>query len=683
MKKFNKNSIGTAFVASVIIGFALPIAAFAATATASSLGTAASFSVMAGSSMTADGSGATISGDLGISPGSTKNGTWTHTGGSDFFAGAAAGAMADAVTAWNNMSAANQPGGTTWSLNPTPAAGLWVAASSATFSGTLTLNGSATDVWIFQITDSLTFTGTVNLTGGAQACNVYWRVAQDATINSGGAGSKFVGTLIAGNAVSLVGGATVDGRMIARNAALTTAGVTSITGPTCAPATATLTVTKTVNNTHGGTKVVANFPLFVDGMSVTSGVASTTGVGLHTISETADAGYTSVIGGDCAANGTITLSAGQNATCTITNTDTAGSSQQPSTVNVVKIVVNDGGGTKTIADFPLFVNGTSVVSGVTNTFPAIGGVYSVTEANSANYTHVFSGDCDVNGQFNLTQGQNKFCIITNNDIAAPVVPPVPPLIDVVKVPSPLALPNGPGPVTYAYTLRNVGTVPVTNVTMVGDTCSPIVLSSGDIGNDAKLDVNETWVYHCTTTLAATHTNTVVTTGWANGISAVDVTSATVVVGAPAVPPLIHVTKVPSPFALAVGGGRVMYSYTVTNPGVTPLANVNISDDKCAQISGPFGDTNGNNLLDQSETWAYACQTNLAKTTTNTVIVSGEANGLVARDFAIVTVVVASPGLPQTGFPPRETGAPWSVVLLSGIAILSFFLSIVQKKEPRS
>ena len=56
--------------------------------------------------------------------------------------------------------------------------------------------------------------------------------------------------------------------------------------------------------------------------------------------------------------------------------------------------------------------------------------------------------------------------------------PIPPLIDVVKIPSPQALPNGPGPVTYTYTVRNIGTVPMTTVTMVDDFCRPLTLQIG-------------------------------------------------------------------------------------------------------------------------------------------------------------------------------------------------------------
>ena len=329
------------------------------------------------------------------------------------------------------------------------------------------------------------------------------------------------------------------------------------------------------------------------------------------------------------------------------------------TINVVKTVVNDSGGVKTVSDFPLFVNGGLVASGATNSFAAPG-AYNVTETyDSTAYAQSFSGDCDSSGHINLSPGDNMFCIITNDDIGVPVVPPVPPLIDLVKVPSPLALPGGPGSVTYTYTLRNIGTVPATNITLSGDSCSPINLVSGDTNSDSVLDVSETWVYTCTTTLSATHTNTVVATALANGITATDIASATVIVGAPVVPPLIHVTKIPSSLTLLYGGGTVTYTESVTNPGTAALSNINLSDDKCSPLNYVSGDTNGDSKLDPAETWVYTCRTNLSETTTNTAQVSGQANGLTARDFAFATVVVATvPKLPNAGLAPTAEGILW-------------------------
>lgn len=314
----------------------------------------------------------------------------------------------------------------------------------------------------------------------------------------------------------------------------------------------------------------------------------------------------------------------------------------------------------------------SVISGVTNTFSSPAPALIVTETYDSNYTQTFSGDCDVNGRVPHNPGDNKFCVITNNDIGAPV-PVIPPLIEVVKVPSPLALPGGSGPVTYTYTLTNIGIVPVTDVTMVGDTCSPIVRVSGDVNGDNKLDVNETWTHSCTTTLSKTHTNIVTTTGWANGISAVDIATATVVVGAPIVPPLIHVVKVPSKFILLAGGGAVTYAYTVTNPGTAPLSDVSITDDKCTGLPGRVvghpGDLNKNNLLESNESWSFTCQTNLTKTTVNIGTAYGSANGLTARDVAVATVVVAAPKLPATGIAPENKNDAWRIIMLVGILIL--------------
>ena len=209
---------------------------------------------------------------------------------------------------------------------------------------------------------------------------------------------------------------------------------------------------------------------------------------------------------------------------------------------------------------------------------------------------------------------------------------------------------------------------VTNVTMVGDTCSPIVRVSGDTNGDNKLDVNEVWVHTCTTTLTATHTNTVVATGWANGISAVDIASATVVVGAPVVPPLIHVTKIPSPLALSAGGGMVTYTERVTNPGTVALSGVGLMDDKCAPLQYVSGDTNGDSLLQPSETWTYTCRTNLLASTTNTAVASGTANGITVRDFAVATVIVAAPSLPRAGFPPVENDILRNI-MIAGVLLL--------------
>jgi hypothetical protein len=321
-----------------------------------------------------------------------------------------------------------------------------------------------------------------------------------------------------------------------------------------------------------------------------------------------------------------------------------GTTKGPSTITVVNLVVNASGGAKTPADFPLFVNGIPVVSGATNIFPAPAGVYRVTETADPDYTSAFSGDCDATGGVALNPGDASVCILTNTYTGSPtaVVPPIPPLIDVVKTAGPSVLPKGPGEVIYTYTLRNIGTVPVTDITMIGDTCSPIKLVSGDINNNHILDVNETWTYHCSMPLAESHTNTVVATGWANGLTTTDIASATVMVGTPLSPPLIHIVSTPSPMDLSDDGGLVTYEEEVTNPGMVPLGNISISNDVCNSQKYISGDRNNNSKLDPSEIWTYVCQANLSKTSTNTSLAYGTGNGGTAHDISIATVVVAAP-----------------------------------------
>lgn len=269
-----------------------------------------------------------------------------------------------------------------------------------------------------------------------------------------------------------------------------------------------------------------------------------------------------------------------------------------------------------------------------------------------------------------------------------------PLISVIKVPTPLALPFGPGSVTYDYTVLNIGVVPMSNITVTDNKCSTVNFILGDSNVNSKLDVDETWKYSCTTTLAQTTTNIVTATGQHDFLIASDTAEATVVVGVPVVPPLIHVVKKPSVFVLPAGGGLVTYTYTVTNPGTAPLSDVSVADDKCTglpdRVVGHPGDLNKNNLLESDEVWSFTCQSNLTQTTTNIGTAKGSANGLTATDFSTVTVVVSAPvpqvlgvtaGFPNTGFPPQDnSNAPWNVIIPTGILIALFSAYSIRKKQ---
>jgi len=240
---------------------------------------------------------------------------------------------------------------------------------------------------------------------------------------------------------------------------------------------------------------------------------------------------------------------------------------------------------------------------------------------------------------------NTITLPTCTAAAAPTVTPsiIPPLINVRKVPSPLALPAGPGSVTYTYTVTNPGRITMTDITLTDDKCSNVTYMSGDTNNNGWLETNEVWIYKCTTNLAQTTVNYATARGLGNGMASVDTASAEVVVGVPVVPPLIHLVKTPDPLALPFGGGSIVYNYTVTNPGTVALSNVTLTDNKCSSVKFISGDTNGDSKLQSTETWKYTCTINVPVTTTNTAIAIGHANGLIAVDTALATVVVA--GLP--------------------------------------
>lgn len=708
MRKINK--VLTIILGIVFIGIARPITAFAATAP--TLNDVANFAVLGATTITNTGS-SVLNGDLGLYAGTSITGffgTTANEGPGVVSAGyvvhqtdaTAHLAQTAATNAYNSMASQSCGGNDLSGQNLggkilTP--GVYCFTSTAQLTGILTLNaqGNPNAVWIFQVGTALTIDNSASVVitnggTGTPGCNVYWQVGSAATV---GTNATFIGTVIANSeAVTLNTGATMYGRAISRVAAVTL-DANAITVPVCAvppPSPATLHVIKTVINDNGGTAVASNFTLNVTGTNVSnpsfvgsaSGVDITLDAGSYAVTEpVVPAGYLESGSGDCSG----TIAAGETKTCTITNDDIA-----PQLI-VNKIVVNDNGGTKVISDFPLFIDGGSVTSGAASITTI--GLHTISETSHADYTETVGGNCATDGTITLALGDVKTCTITNDDIAP--VPssgsggpyykytPVPPLIDVVKVPSPLALPDGPSTVKYTYTLRNIGTVPVNNVTMVGDTCSPITLISGDANADAMLDVNETWVYTCSTTISKTHTNIVTATGWANGISATDIANATVMVGVPVVPPLIHVTKVPSPLVLSAMGGVVTYNNKVTNPGTVALSNVRLTDDKCGPVKYISGDTNGNSKLDTTETWTYTCQTKLTNTTVNTVTASGEANGLTAKDFAIATVVLSAsvPKLPNTGFPAGENNILWIVIALAGVFCTLILFYVARRKKQLS
>ena len=191
------------------------------------MGSAATFEVLAGSTVTNTGPTIITGGDLGLSPGSAVTGfppgTLTTPAVMHLTDPTAATAESDLTTAY--LYTAGLPGGAVLPgdlSGLTFTSGLYTNATTVMLSaGNVTLDalGDPNAVFIFQIGSTLTTIGStqVILAGGAQAKNVYWQVSSSATL---GTNSIFQGTILSLQSITLDTGATLTGRALARNGAV-------------------------------------------------------------------------------------------------------------------------------------------------------------------------------------------------------------------------------------------------------------------------------------------------------------------------------------------------------------------------------------------------------------------------------------------------------------------------------
>jgi len=214
------------------------------------LGTAGSFAVLAGSTVTNTGP-SVINGDLGVSPGTSITGFPPGlVNGTQHSADAVAlQAQKDLTIAYNDAAGRAPTATVTADLGgQTLVAGVYTG-TTLSLTGTLTLDaqGNPNAVFIFQSAKTLITASAsrIVLINGADPCNVFFQVGSSATL---GTNSVFVGTILALTSITANTGATVAGRLLARNGAVTLDSNT-ITRPNCSVASTTSASTTSTSPT--------------------------------------------------------------------------------------------------------------------------------------------------------------------------------------------------------------------------------------------------------------------------------------------------------------------------------------------------------------------------------------------------------------------------------------------------
>lgn len=204
------------------------------------LGTSGNYVILAKTAITNIATSA-VTGDLGLSPAATSyatgfaltnatgHATSAQVTGQIFAADMAAPTPINLTTAVNNMitaynDAAGRPfpdfselGGTGNIGGKTLVPGLYKWTNNVTMPSDVTVSGTATDVWIFQIAGNLSMSSAVKITlsGGALAKNIFWQVAGQVTL---GSTSHFEGIILSMTGITFQTGASINGRALAQTA---------------------------------------------------------------------------------------------------------------------------------------------------------------------------------------------------------------------------------------------------------------------------------------------------------------------------------------------------------------------------------------------------------------------------------------------------------------------------------
>lgn len=264
MKKLHKiPSLSILTIFSFLLLFLYGSTSSSALSPSAYLGNALNFAVLANTPSVTNTGTTTISGtagnDVGIAPAAsfTGAGSVTMTGGTvhlnDTAAQNAQTALATAYTTLSTLATTKPDPGVELG-GQTLTAGVY-AHTTLGITTTLTLDGGGDPdaIFVFQSGSTLitadSVASKVVLTNQAQACNVYWTVGSAATL---GTYSTFVGHVLSVATVTAKTGATIEGQLLSRDAAVTLDS-NVITNNNCATSTPTPTPTATSTTTASAT----------------------------------------------------------------------------------------------------------------------------------------------------------------------------------------------------------------------------------------------------------------------------------------------------------------------------------------------------------------------------------------------------------------------------------------------
>jgi uncharacterized repeat protein (TIGR01451 family) len=216
------------------IPFAMLLLVGGTVASAQSLGSAGSFGLVGGTTVTAGGASSVVNGDVGVSPGTSITGFPSPAATTPPYSvhsndAAAIAAQASTLSLYNTLATTGGATAIAAQLSATTRGpGVYsIGAADLAAGGTFTLDGAGT--YIFQVSSSLTanVNSQVLLQNGANACNVFWQVTSAATLN----GLNFPGNVVAQANVTLGVGMNLTGRALATSlGSITMAGGNTVGG---------------------------------------------------------------------------------------------------------------------------------------------------------------------------------------------------------------------------------------------------------------------------------------------------------------------------------------------------------------------------------------------------------------------------------------------------------------------